>query len=214
MPASGCTLRSVTTLPEIVIASFEVAEDILRAPKRDGVRFLVSIGEPGSDYPAGYHRAPIRRMRMEFDDVTVLSAEAAGYLRADRSDIEKLVKFLEKVEGKILFHCAAGISRSAASAVIFAAMKLGPGKEAEACKHIHKVKHTVYPNKHVIRLGDEILGREKKLLRAAFAEWPEPPVEEEILGFRVTGPGTGICSRCTKATAECPCPESVKKNEK
>jgi predicted protein tyrosine phosphatase len=175
-------------IPEFAIASFERAEEIIRNWAQHGFHHIVSIGEPGSDYPAGYHGCRVRKIRLEFDDVTVLSAEAAGYLRASRADIECLVRFLEPLNSKILFHCAAGVSRSAAAACVFSAMKLGAGNEAKAVHHVHVVKPTVFPNKHILRLADQILGRKGQLLAAAFAEWPEPPVEAALLDELREGP--------------------------
>lgn len=83
---------------------------------------------------------------------------------------------------KLLIHCAAGVSRSTAAGVIFFAMQFGPGKDyqAFACMRLSAMK-SPSPNKHVIRLADEILGREGKLIASTDIEWPcrVIPIEEK-----------------------------------
>jgi predicted protein tyrosine phosphatase len=166
----------VSAIPEIVIASFERAENMLRRPDHDGIRSVVSIGEVGSSPPAEFRWLPLRKLRLEFADVTKSAHEKMllGGKRATRAQVDELVEFLRGVDGKILFHCAAGVSRSAAAACIFVAMRMGPGKERQALEYVRMVKQTIHPNKHVLRLADEALGLGGALLGAAFDLWHEP----------------------------------------
>jgi predicted protein tyrosine phosphatase len=165
----------VAPIPEIVIASFDLAQVILRRRDWDGVRHLVSIGDPGSMTPAPFDGFPLGKLRLEFDDVCGTLAVRAGFVRATPDQMAELVAFLRGVSGKVLFHCAAGIGRSAAAACILAAICLGPGREQEALEHVLAVKQTIHPNKHMLSLADELLERGGALLGAAFTLWDDPP---------------------------------------
>jgi predicted protein tyrosine phosphatase len=164
----------MSAVPAIVIASFEAAEGILRRRDRDGVRHVVSIGDPGTRPPLSFAELALPKLRLEFDDVNGTTAFGAGFVRATPQQIGDLVAFLRGVSGKVLFHCAAGIGRSPAAACILAALCLGPGREREALLHVQAVKPTIHPNKHMLRLADEHLERGGALLRAAFELWTEP----------------------------------------
>jgi predicted protein tyrosine phosphatase len=73
---------------------------------------------------------------------------------------------LKTVGGKVLIHYGAGISRSAAAALIMYACWLGPGKEQEAIKKVFTLRPTARPNRRMIELADKILGREGRLIDA------------------------------------------------
>ena len=103
-----------------------------------------------------------KRVRLVFED-------AASQLEggASQHDIERLVRFARTVDlkkGKLLVHCQAGISRSAAAAIIALAAILGPGREHEAIEHLRRTHPHVKPNRHVLELGDAQLGAEGRLV--------------------------------------------------
>ena len=52
------------------------------------------------------------------------------------TDLFSLADNLRPVGGKVLIHCGAGISRSAAAAMIIYACWLGPGREQEAMEKV------------------------------------------------------------------------------
>jgi hypothetical protein len=78
------------------------------------VSYLVSIGDPDERPPAGYRNVR-RKLRLLFADVEV---EESGPTEEDISRIIRLADSLKTVGGKVLIHCGAGISRSAAAALI------------------------------------------------------------------------------------------------
>lgn len=158
------------TIPEITIASRMRAETLLTTPAH-GYRNVISIGGVGDRKPEGFLEiAPARRLRLEFDDVD--PADLRGiymgfdYRAASSEQVASLIAFCRKIDGKTLIHCAAGISRSAASACILAAIRLGPGREIEALGHVRRLKADIRPNTHVLRLADKALGCGGKLVLA------------------------------------------------
>lgn len=138
-----------------------------------GVTHLLSIDNPGNPTPtpewfAGTH------WHVVFQDVES-DAEAAEYsARAPtRADIQQVLDHAASCldasrcsKVHLLVHCLAGASRSPAAAFAILSMLFGPGQEVSAFKHLMKIKPDVFPNKLVVQLADEILGRDGKMVEA------------------------------------------------
>jgi len=134
-------------------------------------KWLISIGDTLRSSPClGFKEMPeSRRLRLEFDDVTV---NYNGYRRASKSDIQRIIDFCERVDGKCLIHCEAGISRSSATAILLCAVALGPGKEKDAVGQVarHGItsdgSNRFSPNFWIVELADEQLERNGRLSAA------------------------------------------------
>ena len=169
-------------IPEFFIARFEQAEEILQAPDHRGFRHVVSIGET-SYKPLGYAETGMRKLRLQFEDVVTKQHEDGlrddNWLVSGRATLvhmKNLIEFLRPVEDKILFHCAAGISRSAAAACVFVAMKMGTGHERQVFDLVLAVKSSVWPNQHMLGLADTLLGSRSRLLEESLkGPWPRDP---------------------------------------
>jgi len=147
---------------ELVICSREEAGAILCSPsRRKDVVLLVSIGEPDDPAPAGFRNVS-PRIRFLFPDTN-------GESGATADDVRRLIataeSFAEK-RGRAIIHCQAGISRSTAAATIFYAVLLGEGREDEAIARVIAAREFAMPNRRMIRLADELLGRGGKLIAA------------------------------------------------
>jgi predicted protein tyrosine phosphatase len=70
---------------------------------------------------------------------------------------------------KILVHCRAGVSRSTALAIAIVAQHSRPGLEKQAVAHVRTVRPQLIPNFLIVKLADEILGRNGKLVAAVAA---------------------------------------------
>ena len=68
----------------------------------------------------------------------------------------------------MLIHCKAGISRSSAIALAIISKNFGKGKEIDSIKTLEKINPHARPNKLLVWLTDEILGRKMKLYNTAF----------------------------------------------
>jgi predicted protein tyrosine phosphatase len=145
------------TIPDdaIVIADRSAAGRILCSPRRcSEFAYLVSIGAPQERQPAGLQNVR-HRLRLVFEDT--VTEEEGG---ASASDIERLIRFGRRVDlstGKVLVHCQAGISRSAAAAIVIVATILGPGQEVGAVEHVRRTHPHTRPNRRMLEIADTLL---------------------------------------------------------
>jgi len=105
-----------------------------------------------------------------------LDLENSGVRGApSRSQVENLILWLQRYvseEARFLIHCHAGRGRSPAAGYIAWALLLGPGREGEAfeCMVRSCKEKELLPNRLVVSLADEILGRDGRLA-AALHDW-------------------------------------------
>ena len=147
---------------DIEICSREEAGEILCSPsRRKDVVMLVSIGEAHDPAPAGFRNVAPRH-RFLFADTNSDDGPAVA-------DVERLIRTAQSLaerSGRVVIHCQAGISRSTAAATIFYAVLLGEGREDEAIARVLAAREVAIPNRRMIRIADELLGREGRLVAA------------------------------------------------
>lgn len=145
----------------IEVASRSEAGTILSSPRECAeVSFLVSIGAPGDELPAGYSNVS-HKLRLLFGDT-----ETAEH-GATESDVQCLIDLAEELRGstgRVLIHCEAGVSRSTAAALILYTCWLGPGLEREAMEGVLRQRPFARPNRRMVAIADNLLGREGRLL--------------------------------------------------
>lgn len=86
-----------------------------------------------------------------------------------RDDAERIVEFADLItgmDGSLLCHCQAGVSRSPAAALLCLAAWTGPGNESFCLQHLLQVRPCAMPHADLIRFGDEILRRDGALVEA------------------------------------------------
>lgn len=161
-------------VPPILITSRDQAEDLLLSRSMP-LRYVISIGDEEDDAPPlDLHAGP--SLRMVFYDIN--GDDILGWAGMGQDDARRLVEFcalIAKDPGPTLVHCAAGISRSSAAALVLLATLLGPGQEAAAVEALiqaviqtrsrgYRDTFLVLPNRRVTALCDSLLGREGRLL--------------------------------------------------
>ena len=146
----------------VEVYSREEAGAILSSPsQRADICFLISIGEPTDRPPAGY--ANVR------DKLRLLFADTIDHTGPTEDDIQRLIAIARSLHGRsgrVIAHCQAGISRSAAAAVIVYAVMLGPGREQEAVARVLQQRVFARPNWRMIEIADRLLHLEGRLLDA------------------------------------------------
>jgi predicted protein tyrosine phosphatase len=153
----------------IVISSLWKIDEAL---SRFNVRHLISINDPGSRPPDLSVVRHANRRNFEFHDAT---RKTAGNRLVSRSQIEEILSFGRGViDGgdPVLIHCTAGVSRSVAAGLILAA-SLNKVEISALMELLRDKAPYSQPNLLVVRLGDDCLGLNGRLV-AAVSSLSEP----------------------------------------
>lgn len=154
---------------EIRVFSRKAAERALKEDRAIGnIKAMISIADsyPYTERaPYGTARVP-RVLRLIFDDTT---SHTSIYSPPTLDIAKRIVAFANSIkdsDGILLIHCEAGISRSAATAVICKSAWDGPGKEDESIVYTYLDNPRAWPNTLLIQYGDEALERQGALIDA------------------------------------------------
>ena len=139
----------------------------------DGITHLLSIDSPGSPTPTPEWFAGVHR-HFAFADVESRStAFAFGVAAPEKEDVKAILDFGNEcfkasLDGRVhlVIHCLAGVSRSPAAAYAIMCMLLGPGCEGEVIEYLLKIRSCAWPNTLIVKYADEILERNKAMIRA------------------------------------------------
>jgi predicted protein tyrosine phosphatase len=102
---------------------------------------------------------------LDMDDI---SMPLDGYVLPGEDHVAKLVDFVAGWDrvAPLVVHCYAGISRSTAGAFI-AACSLNPKRDERAiARLIRDASPTAQPNLRLVALGDHLLGRKGRMVKA------------------------------------------------
>jgi predicted protein tyrosine phosphatase len=108
---------------------------------------------------------PDRHLRFHINDI---GEPIEGQIAPAAEHIDQLIAFARDWagEGSIVVHCRAAISRSPAAAYI-ALCAINPDVSEELiARRLREASPTACPNRLMIRLGDEALGRQGRMVRA------------------------------------------------
>jgi predicted protein tyrosine phosphatase len=105
-----------------------------------------------------------RHLRLSMHDV----ADPSGDQAPAREQVDRLIAFGRSWDAKapMLVHCWAGVSRSTASAYTVLCDKAGPGNEHDIAQALRARAPHAQPNRLIVRLADEALGRGGAMVRA------------------------------------------------
>jgi predicted protein tyrosine phosphatase len=170
--------------PPLVVLGYSEAGMFLRAQNAPKVSAVISIH---GKREFGVELECEHRLDLEFDDVEVVSSgdleamerammrrtwnERNGLVEVapTKDDAEKIVEFakrIREVEGIVLCHCAGGMSRAPAAAVICLAVWRGMGFEEECVAEVRRRRHGAVPHVGLVGFADEVLGRGGRLVEA------------------------------------------------
>lgn len=171
--------------PPVLMLGYSEAAMLMRAPQGLQVGAIIAIHgrhEYAVESPGVSHRLTLR-----FDDVDLPDPnDEIGRLRSwvrqkwaaeigrpmappNGKDAEAIIDFARSIrdmEGALLCHCQAGISRSPAAALLCLATWMGAGRERECIEEIKRIRPAAVPHVGLVAFGDTLLGREGKLVEA------------------------------------------------
>jgi len=97
-----------------------------------------------------------------------ISAPREGYDEPGEADVARLISFVQDwpQTSPLLIHCWAGISRSTAAAYITLCLNNPESDEATLARILRKASPSASPNKLIIHLADNMLGRNGRMVEA------------------------------------------------
>jgi predicted protein tyrosine phosphatase len=122
---------------------------------------LLSPGHPETDWSKF---ACERHVRLAFHDIV---EPMPGLTLPDRDMMQAVLDFGRHHDPQrpLLIHCWAGISRSSAAAFVIACDR-NPGFERDIANELRRRAPFVTPNRLMVRLADELLARNGRMIEA------------------------------------------------
>lgn len=114
------------------------------------------------DTPEGF--PPERHLRLAVHDIVDEGLEQSP----TRAHVERLLAFGRgwDASSPMLVHCWAGVSRSTAASYALLCDRAGPGAEREIAQELRARAPHAQPNRLIVRLADDALGRSGAMVRA------------------------------------------------
>ncbi|MDE1985384.1 MAG: protein tyrosine phosphatase [Alphaproteobacteria bacterium] len=167
----------------ILVTPLSAVVDCIRAYRPSHLVTLLSP-EHMIDTPSGIR--PEHHLRLSLNDI---SDPTLGEAPPGLKHIAQLIAFGREWDASqpLLVHCWAGVSRSMAATFALLCDRAGPGTEQDIAQEMRGRASHASPNRLLVRLADQTLGREGRMVRAVEAMGPGRMVEE---GFPVEFPLT------------------------
>jgi predicted protein tyrosine phosphatase len=129
------------------------------------VRHVVTLLAPSTphDMPRGI--AADRHLKLYFHDII---QAMDGHTPPSAADAQRLIAFLDSWDraDPMLIHCWAGISRSTAAAFTALCMFRPRADEEELALELREASPSATPNRLIVSLADEVLGRQGRMVKA------------------------------------------------
>ena len=148
---------------KIIVCPFNAVDLVLAASRPTHV---VSLLAPATPTPACLdHRADLRTLSLALDDI---ADDQPGLVAPRRDHVAELLAFVadRQAGASLLIHCWAGVSRSTAAAYIAACLRDGPGQEMVLAERLRHAAPFATPNRRLIALADEMMGRDGAMIAA------------------------------------------------
>lgn len=130
--------------------------------RASGAQSLVTILTAGASLMRPCEIAKERHLRIAVSDI---EAPREGHILPGDEHIDRLLAFLEQWDrsAPMVIHCYAGVSRSPAAAYV-AACALSPRRcELDLAHELRRASPTATPNRRLVALADERLGRHGRM---------------------------------------------------
>lgn len=133
-----------------------------------GARSLVSLLSPPTQVSRPDAIAPERHLHLALSDIV---APVEGHKLPREADVADLLRFARAWDRRepMLIHCYAGVSRSTAAAFIVACALAPEHPEGDFTRAIRAASPTATPNRLLVSLADDMLGRQGRMIEAVAA---------------------------------------------
>jgi predicted protein tyrosine phosphatase len=131
---------------------------------------MADLVTPASILPGGH-------LRLIMNDI---DRPAEGLVAPEAAHIHQLLDFLQGWDqtAPLLIHCHAGISRSPAAAFIALCLLRPDTPEDELARRLQAASAAAKPNRLLVRLADQVLGRDGRMIAACAGLTVPPPSRE------------------------------------
>ena len=149
----------------LVVTPLRLLPQVLaeRAPSH-----LITLLSPPEliDTPEGFD--PARHLRLGMHDIV---APEDGLVAPRAAMVERVLAFAEGWDARapMVVHCWAGISRSTASAFAIACQRNPHADELRIAMAMRRASPSAFPNRRIVALADDILGRQGRMVEAVEA---------------------------------------------
>jgi predicted protein tyrosine phosphatase len=129
---------------------------------------LVTLLDPGTPADTPLSLARGRHLRLDVNDI---SEPAPGYVVPQADCVLRLLQFASgwDASAPMVIHCFAGVSRSTASAFAVACERNPDASEFEIARILRRAAPHALPNRRIVALADDILGRGGRMVDAVDA---------------------------------------------
>lgn len=130
-----------------------------------GVAHVVTLLAPNTPHDVPQGIAPDRHLKLFFHDIV---EHMDGHTPPRAADAGRLISFLEEWDRQdpMLIHCWAGISRSTAAAYTALCLFRPQADEEELAFELRNASPSATPNKLIVSLADDVLGRNGRMVKA------------------------------------------------
>lgn len=149
----------------IIVCGLDAVGGLLRTRRPS---HMISLLDPASMIDTPPELEAERHLRLGVNDI---AEPAEGLVLADQAMVEALLDFGRSWDERapLLVHCWAGISRSTATAFILACERNPSVSERQIASAMRRLAPHAYPNRRIVALADDLLGRGGEMLRAVDA---------------------------------------------
>jgi predicted protein tyrosine phosphatase len=160
----------------LIVCSLFSLPEVIEARRPSHVLTLLSP-EVMIDALPGF--APDRHLRLTVHDI---HEPTEGMIAPDEAMVRQVLAFGRAWDesGPLLVHCFAGISRSTASAFVIACDRNPDADELEIAISMRRRSPQAFPNRRIVALADDILGRRGRMLAAVEAMGGNDFVDESV----------------------------------
>lgn len=152
-------------MPRIIITSYWTARERLDELRP---RYILSLMDPTSKFSLPLVDCVKAHETVWVTDITTDEIEFDDpYVVPSPEHVRTIVDLAHRwgSADRVLVHCMAGVSRSAAAGLIYLAT-LNPTKVDQAASWLRSEGPWLSPNPLMVRLGDQVLGLEGRLIKA------------------------------------------------